>query len=229
MRRTFPWVLRSQYYTKFEAFVLIWSQLYANANLPLQYMPMQAFMMVPLAITKSFIWKHVFSRGGISWEAMCSHEDCVSHFKIGNNQFAVPFTFMLFLAIFIFITLLWIFDCCIRCTVTRYRPRPLWCFNAVFIAPFTLVPFLTYCQYFALRDYCFGGAKFIPTKRSPTGSFNSLDNVSNNSLPKIASDEKVAEPAAQPTGGGMGKKTNKGNGMLGTPLLEDEQVRQISA
>merc|ERR1719502_2594403 len=76
MRRTFPWILRSAHYSKFEAFILIWSQLYANANLPLQYMPMQAFMIVPLGITKALIWKHVFSQDETA-ASMCAGEDCL--------------------------------------------------------------------------------------------------------------------------------------------------------
>lgn len=174
MRRTFPWILRSQYYSKFEAFILIWSQLYANANLPLQFMPMQAFMVIPLGIARCFIDKHVIGFEGVSWQSMCHNEDCTTHFKIGTYDIALPFALTVFLGLSAFTMLLWMFDCLIRATVTRYRPRPVWCFNAVFIASFTLVPFLTYCQFFALRDFCFGGAKFIPTKRSPSVSQDKL-------------------------------------------------------
>jgi len=170
MRRTFPWVLRSKYYSKFEAFTLIWSQLYANANLPLQYMPMQVFMMIPLSITKAYIYKHVFGGPDASWRVMCQNEDCETHFKLGENEITLPFAFMVFLSIFTVVTFLWFFDCFIRCAVTRYRPRGLWCFSSFFILPCTLVPFLNYCQFGALRDFSFGDAKFIATKRSPSGN-----------------------------------------------------------
>merc|ERR1719213_871289 len=88
--------------------------------------------------------------------------------------------FAAFILLFAVVFGLWILDCILRCLSTRYRPQALWCFNTVFIAPITIAPFLTYCQFFALRDYCFGGAKFIPTKRSPTSSRENL--LSNSSL-----------------------------------------------
>merc|ERR1719265_1525455 len=36
--------------------------------------------------------------------------------------------------------------------------------------PFIMMPYMTYLQYWALVDYCWGGAKFICTTRSPMGS-----------------------------------------------------------
>jgi len=192
MRRTFPWVLRSKYYSKFEAFTLIWSQLYANANLPLQYMPMQVFMMIPLSITKAYIYKHVFGGPDASWRVMCQNEDCETHFKLGENEITLPFAFMVFLSIFTVVTFLWFFDCFIRCAVTRYRPRGLWCFSSFFILPCTLVPFLNYCQFGALRDFSFGDAKFIATKRSPSG--NSLvSQGSNGSQASLGAMENLAQ------------------------------------
>merc|ERR1719409_2294678 len=147
---------------------------------------------------------------------MCKGEDCLVHFKIGKDEIMIPFAFALFLCIFVVVFGVWIFDCFIRCGSTRYRPRPLWCFNAVFIAPFTIVPFLTYCQFFALRDYCFGGAKFIPTKRSPSSSQDklnmsgaSLANASNPSLPSMANLPSVTEAISEngPNGLGLAHKT----------------------
>jgi hypothetical protein len=245
MRRTFPWILRSSHYSRFEAFTLIWSQLYANANLPMQYSPMQAFMIIPLGISKCFMWHHLFSPDRVSMiPKLCSHEDCLTTFPVFGNSFVLTGIFFVFLCIFIVYFGIWMFDCCIRVAVTRYRPRSIWCFNAIFIAPITLVPFLTYCQFFALRDYCFGGAKFIPTKRSPSTSAEKLSAsqgslVSSNSLPRISSKDGVLntsglkkggsftnfdEQNGTMVGGGMQRKPGGlsdlgGNGNLQQPLL----------
>jgi len=86
--------------------------------------------------------------------------------------------------------------------------------NAIFVAPFTMGPFLTYCQFGAIRDYCFGDAKFIATKRSPSsdklsglGSNGSLQNVgSNGALNGSGSRDKIAD-------------AGKSNGGLAAPLL----------
>jgi len=202
MRRTFPWILRSTYYSKWEAFILIWSQLYANANLPLQFMPMQVFMIIPLGITKAYIYKHVWGKEDASWQVMCENEDCYSHFRLGEYQMAMPFLFMILASIFGFIMALWFFDCFVRTAVTRYRPRFVWCLASFFVTPCTLVPFLFYCQFGALRDFCFGGALFIATKRSPSG--NSLVSLgSQGSLTGVGSRENLADVAGKEEKGGL--------------------------
>lgn len=213
MRRTFPWILRSPHYSKLEAFVLIWSQLYANANLPMQFMPMQAFMAIPLGITKCFLHEHIFKQQDSSWMSICRDEKCLGVVEIGRENLVLTFTLLILLGIFAVYFGIWFFDCCLRVAVTRYRPRLFWCFNAIFITPFTLVPFLTYCQFFALRDYCFGGAKFIPTKRSPVGSQGSLAG-SSNSLARVDSQDGVLNTSGLKKGGNLG-----GQGALKQPLL----------
>jgi hypothetical protein len=187
MRRTFPWVLRSPYYSKFEAFVLIWSQLSTNANLPLQYMPMQTFILMSQGITKAFIWRHVFGGDGATWKKMCWNEDCVAHFRLRDNDVALPLAFVAFAAIFGLVFCLAIVDYVCRTATTRYRSRLVFCFTSVFVSPFTMVPFLTFCQFGALKDYCFGSAKFIATKRSSS----SEGSASKSSLATIVSQSSL--------------------------------------
>jgi len=207
MRRTFPWILRSEYYSKIEAFILIWSQLYANANLPLQFMPMQAFVLISIPITKCFIMKHVFGGTELSWQKLCGNEDCVGHFTVFGEVVALPLVFVVMCSIFVIMALIWTVECCFRCATTRYRPRLLFALNAIFVAPFTMGPFLTYCQFGAIRDYCFGDAKFIATKRSP--SSDKLSGLgSNGSLQNIGS-----------SGALKGGDSGKPDGALNAPLL----------
>jgi hypothetical protein len=141
MRRTFPWILRSTYYSKFEAFILIWSQLYANANLPLQSMPLQIFMAIWLVVTKCFMWKHVFGGEELSWHKLCGNEDCAAHFKVHGEELALPLSFVVLLSIFFVVAVLWIFERLLRFGTTRYRPRGGFCLLSVLVAPVTMVPF----------------------------------------------------------------------------------------
>jgi hypothetical protein len=216
MRRTFPWVLRSPYYAKFEAFVLIWSQLYANANLPLQFMPMQVFMLMSLGITKTFMWRHVFGEDRASWKKMCWNEDCMAHFRFQGQDVALPLAFLIFVSIFGIVMCLSIVDCFVRTFTTRYRSRFLFCFTSAFVAPFTMVPFLTFCQFGALRDYCFGSAKFIATRRSSSSDNNS---ASKSSLPTIASQSSLNNLGNSGGGGSQGNLLTAEKGDLKKPLL----------
>jgi len=217
MRRTFPWILRSEFYSKKEAFILIWSQLYANANLPLQFMPMQCFVAISMIITKCFMWKHVFGGTEASWKALCGNEDCVARFTIHGEEVALPLAFIMFVVIFLFTMVIWIFECFLRCTTTRYHPRFVFYLNAVFVAPFTMGPFLQYCQFGALRDYCFGDAKFIATKRS-----SSSDKLSSlGSMTTVGSTGSVNSSGSSMNSAGSGDSLYEGNSSssLVAPLL----------
>merc|ERR1712048_16228 len=166
MRRTFPWVLRSEHYSKFEAFLLIWSQLKENAQMPLQQLPLQMCTLIPLAVTKSFLFKHVFGDEKFDWKHMCRHEDCIAKFNLDGQEIAFPFAVVVWLSIFAFWLLMWTVDIAIRTAVTRYRPRALWCCFTVFLSPFVAIPFRMYVQFWAMHDFCWGSAKFICTERS---------------------------------------------------------------
>jgi len=140
MRRTFPWVLRSEHYTRFEMFTLLWSQLSSNVNLPLQQLPLQVCQIIPLAVTKAFISRHVFGDEPASLRNMCSNEDCIAKFVINGTQVAFPLAFVVFISLFAFWLLLRIIDIVIRTLLVRYRPRAAWCLFTTFLAPFTYLP-----------------------------------------------------------------------------------------
>merc|ERR1712072_194786 len=89
MRRTFPWVLRSKHYTKFEAFLLIWSQLGQNAQMPLQQLPLQMCQLMPLAVTKAFLMKRVFGETPADWKHLCREEECLAKLTINGTDIDV--------------------------------------------------------------------------------------------------------------------------------------------
>jgi len=175
MRHTFNWTLRSEYYTNFEAFVLIWSQLMYNCNMPFQCLPLQMATFLPLCIMKGYIVKHVWGEGKVSLDTMCAGEDCISHFTmtdpITQNTVlvAIPLVFLVLFVILLWSWCLMFADCCGRASVTRWKPRCLWYLIRI-TTPIVVFPFYIWVQFWALHDYCWGGAKFIPTTRSPSSS-----------------------------------------------------------
>merc|ERR1712100_792190 len=179
-------VLRSEHYSKFEAFLLIWSQLSQNAQMPLQQLPLQMCQLIPLVVTKGYISKHVFGDAPVDWKRMCQNEDCIAKLTINGKEIAFPLVFVLWLSIFLVLVLLWSVDVAIRTAVTRYRPRALWCCFTVFLAPFVATPFRMYVQFWAMYDFLWGSAKFICTERS---------SVSGGLIPKASMDpESLRKP-----------------------------------
>lgn len=180
MRRTFPWILRSKYYGRFEAFVLIWSQLCWNCNLPLQSMPLQMVQLYPLAISKSYLNKYVIN------------------FKTGEwvpEPHGPPVLIQALLSVIAVYLGVCFVDYLIRLCTTRYRPRIAWIIFGIIIVPFIMMPYMMYLQYWAMVDYCWGGAKFICTTRSPTMS-------PKGSFADLASLEAVKEDPEFKVGGG---------------------------
>lgn len=175
MRHTFNWVLRSEYYSSYEAFILLWSQLMYNCNMPFQCLPLQMATFLPLCIMKGYLVKHVWGNDKVSFQTMCAGEDCISHFTLMNPltehlvKVALPLTFVVLAVILLWGYGLILMDCFCRATATRWRPRPLWLIIRM-TTPIFMFPFYTWIQFWALHDYCWGGAKFIPTTRSPGSS-----------------------------------------------------------
>lgn len=187
MRRTFPWILRSKYYGKVEAFVLIWSQLCWNCNLPFQSMPLQMMQLLPLATSKSYLMKYVINPTNGEWV---------------DEPHGYPMLFSVLLGVLITYLSVCLVDYCFRLQVTRYRPRILWMAFGILVVPFVMMPYMMYLQFWAMQDFCWGGAKFICTTRSPAGS------------PRSGSYEDLAK-ASSPASG-----TNFESG-LNKPLLND--------
>jgi len=176
MRRTFSWILRSPHYGKFETFILLWGQLQQNCNLPLQSLPYQVATALPLIILKG--WLSIYAFGAVddtTWtaESLCQRDNCVWEFEVQNpfteNRWnvALPLPLVIFVCAGLFFVLVNGFDFLCRILTTRYRPRIMFfLFYAVLKQTF-VVPYFVYVQYWALYDYCWGGAKFIATARSP--------------------------------------------------------------
>jgi hypothetical protein len=184
MRRTFPWVLRSKHYSRFEAFLLIWSQVAWN-QMPLQQMPLQICQMLPLAVAKGFLrnrvfgdqdasLRHVFGDQHSIFRSMCENDDCIGTLVINGQEIHLPIAFIIFAAVFLVIPLLCIMDLLVRTALTRYRPRAAFCLFNAFVGPIIMLPFQAYTQFWALYDYCWGNAKFICTMRTSSSEVNTV-------------------------------------------------------
>jgi len=176
MRRTFSWILRSKHYGRFETFVLLWGQLQQNCNLPLQSLPYQVATALPLIILKG--WFSIYAFGAIddatlTWDRLCNRDSCVWEFAVANPLNGLHYNLALPLpaAILVCAGLVFIaingFDFLCRILTTRYRPRLMFLIYYGVLKQMFVAPYFMYVQYWALYDFCWGGAKFIATARSP--------------------------------------------------------------
>jgi len=175
MRRTFMWILLSPHYTRFEAWVLIWSQLTNNCNLPIQSLPLQIASAIPLVIFKGYLSRFVFGAPGTEAEQqqLCENDNCVYsflwHSPILNRDFfvTVNWAMIAFVAVLLFYVVLAGIDYILRVRTTRYSNKAMFMAYFAFLKSAVVVPLFVYLQFWALYDYCWGGAKFIATARSP--------------------------------------------------------------
>merc|ERR1711998_79077 len=177
MRRTFSWILRSPHYGRFETFVLLWGQLQSNCNMPFQSLAFQVVTAIPLILLKS--WLSIYALGyvndaNMSMQKLCSRDNCVISFEdfrnpiTGNHwNIALPLPVAIFGVMMIAFMLINGFDFIIRVMTTRYRPRVMFFVYYGILKPMFVAPYFRYVQYWAMYDYCWGGAKFIATARSP--------------------------------------------------------------
>jgi len=171
MRRTFSWIIRSPHYTNYEIFVLLWSQLQMNCNLPLQALPFQVATAIPLIVLKG--WVMIYAFGEVSDTNFCAKRECTWSFHItnpanGNHWIvALPLPMVIFVVCGLLYVVVNAFDFGVRVVSTRYRPRIMFFVYYGLLKSLLVVPFFVYVQFWALYDYCWGGAKFIPTARSP--------------------------------------------------------------
>jgi len=176
MRRTFMWILLSKHYSTLEKFILIWSQLSQNCNMTCQSFPLQVATGLPIIILKGYVSMFMYRPASNligDDAALCNADHCVYSFP-----FTSPFTGDEFLVtlntplltllgigfVFCFVNFV---DYALRVKITRYRPRALFLCYYAFLKSVLVVPLFVYLQYWALYDYCWGGAKFIATARSP--------------------------------------------------------------
>lgn len=177
MRRTFSWILRSPHYGAFETFVLLWGQMQQNCNMPFQSLSFQVAVSIPLILMKS--WLSIYAFGAVNdaqmtLEKLCSRDNCVIALSnvtnpMNGNQYnvALPLPIAIFLALTIAFMAINAFDFLVRVMTTRYRPRIMFFIYYGILKPMFVAPYFSYVQYWALYDYCWGGAKFIATARSP--------------------------------------------------------------
>lgn len=177
MRRTFSWILRSKHYGCFETFVLLWGQLQQNCNMPFQSLSFQVVTSIPIILIKS--WLSIYALGAttdanMTLQKLCSRDDCVITFEDVKNpitghhwNIALPLPVAFFAALTIAFMLMNGFDFLLRVCTTRYRPSLMFFVYYSLLKPMFVAPYFVYVQYWAMYDYCWGGAKFIATARSP--------------------------------------------------------------
>merc|ERR1719443_2663627 len=96
--------------------------------------------------------------------ASCAADHCVYSFPF-NNTLNTPL--LTFLGVGLFFCFVNLVDYALRVKITRYRPRCMFLCYYACLKSCLVVPLFVYLQYWALYDYCWGGAKFIATARSP--------------------------------------------------------------
>lgn len=190
MRRTFMWILLSPHYSTLEKFILIWSQLASNCNMPCQSFPLQVAMGLPIVIIKGYVSKFMYNPDMVCADNVCRamtpEEQCTQDHCVYSAAVTLPLigkaitvtlnvallTFLGFGMFFIFVNLV---DYLLRVKITRYRPRAMFLCYYAFLKSMLVVPLFVYLQYWALYDYCWGGAKFIATARSPPSAKKEAD------------------------------------------------------
>jgi hypothetical protein len=177
MRRTFSWILRSPHYGRFETFVLLWGQMQQNCNMPFQSLAFQVVGCMPLIMMKS--WLSIYALGAVNdvnmtLQKLCERDNCVISFEdvkspISGELFniALPLPIAIFAAMTIIFMIINGFDFIIRVLTTRYRPSLMFFVYYGVLKQMFVAPYFCYVQYWAMYDYCWGGAKFIATARSP--------------------------------------------------------------
>jgi cellulose synthase/poly-beta-1,6-N-acetylglucosamine synthase-like glycosyltransferase len=194
MRRTFSWILRSPHYGRFETFVLLWGQLQSNCNMPFQSLPFVVATSIPVVMIKS--WLSIYALGSIndanmSLQKLCARDNCVISLEdfrnpvTGNHlNLAIPLPVAILAAMTVAFMLINAFDFLVRVMSTRYRPRVMFLIYYGILKPMFVAPYFCYVQYWALYDYCWGGAKFIATARSPLSPKNEKAGLEKPLLPR---------------------------------------------
>jgi hypothetical protein len=191
MRRTFFWILRSKHYSALEKFILLWSQLSQNCNMTCQSFPLQVATGLPIIIVKGYVSIFMFNPDKQRWptdDALCAADHCVYSFPVTNpatgSEFLVTLNtpLLTFIGVGLFFMFVNLVDYVLRVKITRYRPRCLFLTYYACLKSLLVVPLFVYLQYWALYDYCWGGAKFIATARSPPSQKKVADEETGNAL-----------------------------------------------
>merc|ERR1711903_226287 len=141
-----------------------------------QSFPLQVATGLPIIIVKGYLSIFMFNPAtdlvGNS-TAICEADHCVYAFNLTNPATGYEYIATLntplltFLGVGLFFCFVNLVDYALRVKITRYRPRCMFLCYYACLKSFFVVPLFVYLQYWALYDYCWGGAKFIATARSP--------------------------------------------------------------
>jgi len=177
MRRTFSWIIRSPFYSRLEVIVLLWGQLSQNCNLPFQALPFQVATVFPLIIIKGWLSLYGFAPSSTlnfcQNNTNCAYEyGPITTLSGSHVNLVFPMTLLIFMGLCLFFLLVNLFDFIIRICTTRYKPRLMYLVYYGVLKGICVQPYFVYLQYWALFDYCWGGAKFIATARSPISPKN---------------------------------------------------------
>jgi len=177
MRRTFSWIIRSPFYSRLEVIVLLWGQLSQNCNLPFQALPFQVATVFPLIIIKGWLSLYGFAPSSTlnfcQNNTNCAYEyGPITTLSGSHVNLVFPMTLLIFMGLCLFFLLVNLVDFMIRICTTRYKPRLMYLVYYGVLKGICVQPYFVYLQYWALFDYCWGGAKFIATARSPISPKN---------------------------------------------------------
>merc|ERR1711967_212338 len=141
-----------------------------------QSFPLQVATGFPIIVIKGYVSMFMYrpAQDLVGNEtASCAADHCVYSFMAKNPftgfQFIVTLNtpLLTFLGVGLFFCFVNLVDYALRVKITRYRPRAMFLCYYACLKSMLVVPLFVYLQYWALYDYCWGGAKFIATARSP--------------------------------------------------------------
>ena len=153
-----------------------------------QAFPLQVATGFPIIIVKGyvsmFMWNPAASLVGD--EALCAADHCVYSFPCTNpltkTDFLVTLNtpLLVYLGMGLFFLLVNLVDYVLRVKITRYSSRAMFLCYYACLKGLLVVPLFVWLQYWALYDYCWGGAKFIATARSPPSQKKVADEETGN-------------------------------------------------
>ena len=124
-------------------------------------------------------------------QKLCERDNCVISFEdvkspVTGELFnvALPLPIAIFAAMTIIFMIINGFDFIIRVLTTRYRPSLMFFVYYGVLKQMFVAPYFCYVQYWAMYDYCWGGAKFIATARSPLSPKSEQASLEKPLLPK---------------------------------------------
>merc|ERR1719198_2742575 len=196
LRRTYSWMLRSDYYTLYDLFVVYCLQA-RNWVQPWHSMPGTAMAVLLLLVGKSFIL-YLFRSDEIA--------------KVMIAGVGVPLLIIVLLVAITLFSLLAIAPIFIfRLMLTRYTPKWFYVAYVVIVRPTIITFYFFYIYLCAVHDFFWGTAAFICTARSAAASIKAKENGG-----AIDPEQSEREKSGIPT-----EESNPMNSEMAVPLLTD--------